>query len=52
MRPNDAVESVKSHAEYEESTTEAETPNHCRNYGAIPVLIRRHFHLMSAVQIG
>ena len=49
MRFNDAVESIESHAEYEESTAQSGRPKYCCSDGAEPMLIGRKLQPKYAV---
>ena len=49
VRPDNAVESVECHAEYEESTAQSSCPKYYRSNGTKPVLIGWKVNPMYAV---
>ena len=51
MRSDDTVNSVESHAEYEESAAQSRCPKYCGSDGAEPMLIGRELQPVYAVQI-
>ena len=51
MRSDDAVNSVESHAEYEESTAQSRCPQNRCDGRTEPKVIWREIHTMNIVQI-
>ena len=51
MRLDDAVETFKSHKEYEEGTAILTNNQHCHRDIAMPLLIRCHVNSMDFIQV-
>ena len=49
MRFDDAVETFKSHAEYEESTAQISHPENRSGQRTVPELTRRHVQVVNTV---
>ena len=52
MRSDDAVESIKCHAEYEESTAHCSDEENWSGQNTEPELVGRHENLHSPIQIS